>query len=85
MCKGCSRLFMFDVNNNQFRFSHLYVDLRELLLNGSKRFNSFKRDELKPNNTESDSVLINHSLVESAFLNEVILVIGKYFMYYEEP
>lgn len=76
---------MFDVNNNQFRFSHLYVDLRELLLNGSKRFNSFKRDELKPNNTESDSVLINHSLVESAFLNEVILVIGKYFMYYEEP
>lgn len=87
MVNGCSRLFMFDLNNYQSLFVHIYMNLKECLLRGCANYNLFKKTlsegSEEQNNKEDSSLIRNHCVVIRSELNEILLVVGKYFMYYE--
>ena len=63
------------------------MNLKECLLYGCEKYNQFKKiytegaEEL--NSNQDSSVIHNHCIVVRSVLNEIFLVVGKYFMYYE--
>lgn len=81
--KGSNRLFMFDLNNNQSKFEHLYTAIKETVLQCSKEYTELCSLDLTNAESQWRENVLNHRVVVRVFLSDLLTILGKYFVYYE--
>lgn len=81
--KGSNRLFMFDLNNNQSKFDHLYTTIKEIVIQCSKEYTELCSLDLTNSDNQWRENVMNHRVVVRVFLSDLLTILGKYFVYYE--
>ena len=74
---------MFDLNNNQSKFEHLYRAVREIDLQCSKEYTELCSLDLTSADSQWRESVMNHRVVVRVFLSDLLTILGKYFVYYE--
>ena len=74
---------MFDLNNNQSKFEHLYRAVREIVLQCSKEYTELCSLGLTSADSQWRESVMNHRVVVRVFLSDLLTILGKYFVYYE--